>query len=325
MRLHTTLICSLAVISASIHAQAPELQGIHSWIHSNPIQLKDLKGKVVLIDFWDYSCINCIRTLPHLNSWYKKYKDLGFIIIGVHTPEFAFEHNSTNVLAAVNRFGIEYPVCLDNDYKTWRAYNNKYWPTSYLIDKENNIILQHVGEGDYETLENAIRKQLNLPPLDTIRTNSVTQYRTPEIYLGFDRQEHYTPEITLIPNALTRYSYKNSPLKDSVGIYGTWHVSTECITAKGPDCFIELNFTGKKVHLVLSGASSQPIRLMLDGKELTKECYTEDMDSTGAIHIDGARKYDVVTLPEHSGPHLLKMYIPEGLSAYSFTFGSSDL
>ena len=139
--------------------KAPELAA-GSWINSQPLSIADLKGKVVMVDFWTYSCINCIRTLPHMNAWQEKYADKGLIIIGIHTPEFEFEKNYANVKFAVEKYGIKYPVVQDNDYKTWRAYGNSYWPRKYLIDKEGNIRYDHIGEGGYEETEKVIQQLL---------------------------------------------------------------------------------------------------------------------------------------------------------------------
>ena len=300
--------------------KAPDFVGITSWINSEPLHMRALKGNVVLIDFWDYSCINCIRTLPHITRMYQEYKNKGFVIIGVHTPEFAFEHIAENVEKAVKRFGIFYPVAMDNDYKTWRAYNNKYWPTSYLIDKEGTIRLVHIGEGGYTELENNIRSLLNLPPIAPIAKAENHSRITPELYLGSARAQNYTPEIELSPNTAKAYTYTKPLNDDSIGLKGLWRVSSESITSAGTECSITLKFTASQVHIVLSGQSQEPITLLLDGKELTAANYTADMDSTGSIILNGDRKYDLVHLPSDQKPHELTINVPAGISAYSFTF-----
>lgn len=139
---------------------APEFTGINNWLNSAPLTMKDLKGKVVLVDFWTYSCINCLRTLPHVTKWHNKYKDQGLVVVGVHTPEFAFERSTSNVQTAARRFGVSYPIAQDNQYATWNAYRNQYWPASYLIDRNGRIQHQHFGEGGYEEMEAAIRTLL---------------------------------------------------------------------------------------------------------------------------------------------------------------------
>jgi thiol-disulfide isomerase/thioredoxin len=143
------------------HGPAPDFTGITTWLNSPPLSMQALKGKVVLVDFWTYSCINCLRTLPYITKWHNKYKNRGLVIVGVHTPEFAFERKTSNVQTAIKRFGIGYPVAQDNGYVTWKAYENQYWPASYLIDRRGRIVLKHVGEGRYDEMESAIRTLLN--------------------------------------------------------------------------------------------------------------------------------------------------------------------
>ena len=300
--------------------KAPDFQGISAWVNSEPLQMNELKGKVVLVDFWSYSCINCVRTFPYLKSWYEKYKDRGLVIIGVHTPEFTFEKNLENVKKATKRYGIDYPVALDNDYKTWRAYNNRYWPTSYLIDQEGNIVLKHIGEGKYLEMENAIRKLLGLQSLTSDETKTRRFPTTPEIYLGSYRAQNYINE--LVPNTVNSYSFKTPPTEDRVGLKGLWRVAPESITAAGSDNEIVLNFSARRVHAVIAGASDKPITLLLDGKPLAKDNYTEDMDSSGQIYIHDARKYDLCKVPGDMKSHILTIKVPAGISFYTFTFGS---
>lgn len=140
---------------------APDFTGIAAWLNSPPLSMQALKGKVVLVDFWTYSCINCLRTLPYVTKWHDKYKDQGLVVVGVHTPEYAFERKTGNVQTAIKRFGIRYAVAQDNEYATWKAYENQYWPASYLIDRSGRIVLQHFGEGGYDEMESAIQKLLN--------------------------------------------------------------------------------------------------------------------------------------------------------------------
>ena len=283
------MLCVLfAFFTTGLFAQhAPELQNISAWIPPQAITLQSQKGHVILVDFWDYSCINCIRTLPHIEGWYKKYKDLGFEVIGVHTPEFAFEHKVDNVKAAVAKFGITYPVALDNDYATWRAYNNSAWPTSYLINKEGSIVFKHVGEGNYTELENAIRQELGLARLEVAEELPINYTQTHELYLGSERANSADP----------------------VQLTGSWKQTKESITSTGQDAAITLNFFAKSVYLVLSGKSSESITVELDGKFLSN------------ITMDGDRKYDILELKTGPSSHTVTIRIPEGVSAYSFTFG----
>ncbi len=302
--------------------KAPDFQKISAWINSEPLHIQNLNGHVVLIDFWDYSCINCIRTIPHINSWYKAYKDKGFMVIGVHTPEYSFEQELSNVQAAVKKFNILYPVALDNDYATWRKFNNKYWPTTYLVDKNGDIVFTHIGEGNYLELENAIRAQLDLPPIEAAENEPLRAKTTPEIYLGSRRDKNYTSEIKIKPDSVHAYSFKKHLEHDMVGLKGLWRVSQESVTSAGSGCSISLNFFASKVHLVLSGTSQEPITVQLDGKPLSKLYSTFDMDSDNNIFMDGDRKYDILDLKGPPARHVITVHLPAGISAYSFTFGS---
>jgi thiol-disulfide isomerase/thioredoxin len=147
-------------VSLNAHASAPQFTGINHWLNSDPLTLQQLRGKVVLVDFWTYTCINCVDTLPYVKSWDQKYKDQGLVVVGVHTPEYPFERDTDNVRAAIKRYGIRYPVAQDNDYATWNAFNNQYWPAVYLIDKTGRVVYSHYGEGDYAQTEAEIRKAL---------------------------------------------------------------------------------------------------------------------------------------------------------------------
>ncbi len=313
------LLCALTLLTAPI---APNFQGISKWVNSEPQNLENLRGQVVLIDFWDYTCINCIRTIPHLNTWYNTYKDKGFTVIGIHTPEFAFEQSIENVKAAVKRFGIQYPVGLDNDYKTWRAYRNKYWPTTYLVNKEGEIVFTHIGEGKYLELENAIRAQLGLAAIESELPESPRKSITTEIYLGSSRAENYAPEIHIEPNKVHAYTFKPPLRDDTVGIKGLWRVAPDSITSAGSNCQIELKVTAGKVHAVIAGSSADPITVYLDGKPLKKEFYTSDINAEGQIFLSGDRKYDLVDQQGEVGTHTITLWVPPGISFYTFSFGT---
>lgn len=293
----------------SNYGKAPEITGIVNWINSPPLSLMQLKGKVVLIDFWTYSCINCLRTLPYLKKWYSDYKDDGLVIIGVHTPEFEFEKDPKNVAAAASRLGVNYPIAQDNDYKTWVAYHNHYWPAHYLIDQEGNLRLVHFGEGKYAETENAIRSLLGLSQQNIQEKVEISRPLTPETYLGFARGKSYTSE-NLFKLGTADYNYTKPLWDDEVGLKGRWKVEDERITAESDDCSIDLNFLARQVHLVLSGSSRNPIKVFLDGKMLDE------------ITLNGNREYDLVNTSY--GRHLLMVSIPKGISAYAFTFGDEE-
>ena len=307
-------------------AKAPEIVGIADWINSPPLTIAELKGKVVLIDFWTYSCINCIRTFPYLIHWNDTYKDKGLVIIGVHTPEFEFEKNLDNVKKAVERFHIAYPVALDNRYKTWQAYQNSYWPAHYLID-QNGIIRQvHLGEEGYLATENAIRSLLGEAPItkEPIESHLSNKPMTPETYLGYERGGSYANGIQIIHDKTIDYSFKQALGEDKVGINGLWNVKEEYIVSESDESSLDLNFLSGHVYLVLGGESALPISVDLDGKPLPKEYYTKDMDEQGRIFVKDARKYDVIDLQNKYGRYRLTLHIPKGIQAYAFTFGVEE-
>ncbi len=286
--------------------KAPELKGIAAWINSPPLTLSELKGKVVLIDFWTYSCINCLRTIPHLEKWYQDYKDKGFVIIGVHTPEFAFERDLDNVKKAVRDLGITYPVALDNNYATWNAYHNQYWPAHFLVDQEGVIRMEHFGEGEYTETENGIRMLLGMSPLNRKDAAVHTRFISPETYLGLSRGRSYQSSLSSYKTAT--YNNEISSLKeDEVGLKGLWFAQDEYIEAKGSESYLELNFLSTKVYLVLGGSSKTPLEILLDGKPY------------GTIDVDGDKKYNIVSASY--GRHLLSLKVPQGIRAYAFTFG----
>jgi len=300
---------------------APDFVGITAWINSDPLTIEKLKNKIVLVDFWTYSCINCIRTFPYLKRWYDIYKDKGLVIVGVHTPEFEFEKDLKNVEVAVKMFGIKYPVALDNQYKTWNAYNNSYWPAHYLIDREGNVRQIHFGEGAYMETENAIRSLLNEPPILGHEVAVHHRALTPETYLGYTRAMHYDPMISLAQDQSKDYSFRGKLGNDMVALEGPWKVEMERITSVGAGSKILLNFLATRVYLVLGGKGEGKVKVMLDGKPLPSNYYTDDMDGNGEISVTEDRKYDIVNLKGDYGRHMLTIFIPEGTSAYAFTFG----
>lgn len=287
--------------------KSPEIVGIINWINSPPLSLMQLQGKVVLIDFWTYSCINCLRTLPYLEKWYQDYKDKGFVIIGVHTPEFEFEKDPQNVAEAASRLGVKYPIAQDNDYKTWEAFHNHYWPAHYLIDAKGDLRMIHFGEGGYIETENAIRKLLGMPQLMMEEVKLSKRPITPETYLGLLRGKSFTAENQIVPMEIAQYDYKTPLQEDKVGLKGAWMVENEKITSASDESKLDLNFLARDVYLVLSGTNKLPLKVILDGKPY------------GEIKVDGDRKYDIVKVPY--GRHEISLTIPKGVSAYAFTFG----
>jgi cytochrome c biogenesis protein CcdA/thiol-disulfide isomerase/thioredoxin len=308
-------------IESKIHA--PELVGISDWLNSKPLTLAQLRGKVVLVDFWTYTCINCIRTLPHVTQWYNDYKNKGLEIIGVHTPEFAFEKNKFHVENAIKRFNISYPVALDNDYKTWQAYNNHYWPAHYLIDQNGIIVKTHFGEGNYTEMENAIRMLLHIPPLkkqgDFIPRKPITQ----ETYLGFERADRYHPSLQIQKNKAASYQLVEPLVDDQVGLTGNWTITQDCIKSETDSTLLKLNFIANHVYIVMQSDTPQLITVLLDDKPVPQKYYSRDMNAEGKILVHEPRMYEVINLKNDYGRHTLTLQCQKGINAYVFTFGST--
>jgi cytochrome c biogenesis protein CcdA/thiol-disulfide isomerase/thioredoxin len=302
-------------------AVAPQLVGIVDWVNSAPLNLGQLRGKVVLIDFWTYSCINCIRTFPYLKDLDDKYRDKGLVIVGVHTPEFEFEKNPENVKMAVERFGLHYPVAIDSDFKTWQNYNNQYWPAHYLIDQKGIVRSFHFGEGAYRETENEIRNLLGLTALAGSDVPQQHRFITPETYLGSLRGNSYTPDNKIVAEKKTLYDYSGKLESDLVGLRGSWLVLPEKIAASDGISTLDLNFAATRVYLVMDAPQLQLVTVLLDGKPLPKEYATADMNDQGQIKVKEPRKYDVLNLHRAYGRHLLTLQLPEGVELYAFTFG----
>jgi cytochrome c biogenesis protein CcdA/thiol-disulfide isomerase/thioredoxin len=289
---------------------APELTGISHWINSEPLTLKELRGKVVLVDFWTYSCINCLRTLPHVKAWYRTYRSRGLVVLGVHTPEFAFERVTGNVEGAVRRLGVEYPVALDNAYGTWNAFQNQYWPAKYLIDRRGHLRYYHFGEGEYDTTEGRIRSLLGesagaLPVAAELSDPTPKTELTPESYLGYGRLQRFA-QSSVTPKRFDQYRFPKRALRQNELAYsGIWKVNPDEIVA-GSGARLRLNFIARKVHLVLGGRGS--VRVFLDGQPKR------------TVHVDGSRLYTLLQLPSLRNG-LLELRFGPGVRGYAFTFG----
>jgi len=285
---------------------APPLKADGVWINTKPVTIASLKGKVVLVDFWTYSCINCLRTLPHLESWYARYHKQGLVIIGVHTPEFAFEHVASNVRAAVKRLGIAYPVVQDNRYKTWDGYANQYWPAEYLIDKTGHIRHTHFGEGEYDQTEALIRRLLGAkgPDAQTEPDTTPTGLLTPETYLGYARLANYVGS-TISPDREVEYSLPAALPENTIAYGGRWNVGSEEVVA-GRNASLRLHFLAKNVYIVLGGKGT--VRAFVDGKP------------AGVLHVNAQRLYTVRSSKKTANATLELRFSP-GIQGYSFTFG----
>ena len=304
---------------------APDFDGSNAWVNTPPLSLKkELKGKVVLVDFWTYSCINCIRTFPYLKKWYAAYKDQGFVIVGVHAPEFEFEKKKENVQKAMNDFGLTYPVVQDNDLKIWTAYNNQFWPAHYLINKDGQIVYQHFGEGNYVETENAIRQLLKQKPLDQKEVQTPDMRLTPETYLGWSRAQAYVNDNHLQTDQTAQYSFTGDVSQDAVGLKGSWEVDKDHIVAKQDQASLSLNFIAHQVYIVLDKPASGgngTVSVTMDGKALPTTYRVKGMSADGVITVDHAGKYDVLDLHNDYGRHTIELKTSNGVQVYSFTFG----
>jgi cytochrome c biogenesis protein CcdA/thiol-disulfide isomerase/thioredoxin len=301
---------SLAGVPLQDYGPAPDVRGISAWINGPKLNLSRLRGKVVLLDFWTYSCINCLRTLPYLEKWDGLYRKEGLVILGVHTPEFAFEHDLGNVKRAVRDLGVRYPVALDNDYRTWTAYGNRAWPAHYLIDQTGRVREIHIGEGDYDRTERNIRLLLeagdsgSLPRDVADPDRTPRDLRTPETYLGYLRIGNYTGSPLRTDEPAT-YAFPPGQAGDTFAYAGTWTVEGERIVA-GRAAKLRLHFLARRVYLVLAGRGTVVVKL--DGVKRK------------AVRVKEDRLYELVS-QRTSRDGLLELAFSPGVAAYAFTFG----
>jgi len=288
------------------YGTAPELAGTGEWFNTKPLTLRSLRGKVVLIDFWTYSCINCLRTLPHLEAWDTAYRKRGLVIIGVHTPEFAFEHVASNVRAAVGRLGIAYTVVQDNDYKTWNAYANQYWPAEYLIDRSGHVRHTHFGEGSYYESEALIRELLGLRAgvARRVADTTPTELITPESYLGYERLDRYAGS-TLRHDTMAQYRFAQSLPQNDLEYGGSWRVENDRILA-GRGARLRIHFHAKNVYLVLGGRGR--VSVLVDGR------------AAKTVRVDSYRLYTLRSSKQLADAVMELRFTP-GVQAYAFTFG----
>jgi cytochrome c biogenesis protein CcdA/thiol-disulfide isomerase/thioredoxin len=305
---------------------APEFVGTQRWFNTPggaPRSLRSLRGHVVLVDFWTYSCVNCIRTLPYLNAWNAKYASTGLVIVGVHTPEFPFEHSAANVAEAISQNGIRYPVVQDNNYATWNAYNNEYWPAEYLIDARGRIRLTDFGEGEYAAKERAIRTLLteagatSLGGSSDVHTQQPSEETTPESYLGAEKAERFQGDA-VIPG-VHDYGGTGAPAPEHLRYGGSWRVTQQSATALGRST-LSLDFRARNVFLVMGSTSrSRSVRVLLDGRPITSASAGRDVHGAAAS-VSFQRLYRLVELPRVER-HVLTVAPAPGTTVYSFTFG----
>jgi cytochrome c biogenesis protein CcdA/thiol-disulfide isomerase/thioredoxin len=315
--------------SLPVLGPAPDFTGNQRWFNTpggRPLTLGGLRGRVVLVDFWTYTCINCIRTLPYVKAWYARYRHDGLVVVGVHTPEFGFEKDAGNVEAAIHQNGLSYPVVQDNDYATWDAWSNQFWPAKYLIDARGRVRYTHFGEGGYGKTEDAIRSllaearrtQLGRRVHARVEVPSA-QLQTPETYLGYERADRVLPRRPR-PGTRRYRTYRGRLPLNHLTLGGRWKIGTEAATAiEGSS--LRFAFDARRVFLVLGSESSTPRRLgvLLDGRTIPAGLAGRDVRG-GQVTVRRQRLYRLVALPGVAR-HELELRIDPGISGYAFTFG----
>jgi len=293
----------------SNYGAAPEFTGISHWLNSDSLTLQQLKGKVVLVDFWTYSCINCIRTLPYVTKWYDTYKDKGLVVIGVHTPEFPFEKETNNVQTAITHLGIKYPIAQDNTYATWNAYKNEYWPAEYLIDQNGNIVYEDSGEGQYDEMENAIRQLLGIADkVNKENGQDLSGVHSPEMYFNLNRIKYLTPDQS--PSAQPKeYNFNNNLALNNFALDGQWQFDNDnAQLVKGPGK-IHLHFSSGKLFMVAASQKPITIKIIVDGK------------AQPDVTVQLSQLYTLFDSNDYK-EHNAEIDIPTaGFQAFTFTFG----
>jgi thiol-disulfide isomerase/thioredoxin len=312
---------------------SPELTGIVGYINADEgIKISDFKGKVVLIDFWTYTCINCIRTLPFLTAWDERYRDKGLVIIGVHTPEFEFEKNIENVKDAVNKYGIKYRVIQDNDYHTWRAFKNRYWPRKYLIDSEGYIRYDHIGEGGYAETEEKIQELLaeigeDVDDMEVSEDEGRFSFKlTPELYAGVDfnlpRGQNIGNKGGLRAGEVYDYSLPNELDSDVIYLKGRWKSNSDDLELVGELGSIVLIFNAEEVNIVADSIDRVSVDVLIDDKIITNNQGGIDINffnNNAFVTIDKPQLYNIVSGPY--GEYKLELKVENGFSFNAFTFG----
>lgn len=320
-----------------VEGNLPSLDGAVQWLNSPPLDAQALKGKVVLVDFWTYSCINCLRSLPYVKAWAEKYRDQGLVVIGVHAPEFAFERNVDNVTKAMKDLGIQYPVAIDNDFSIWRAFNNEYWPAHYFADAQGRIRYHHFGEGEYAESEQVIQQLLREAGASNVSNGLISakadgvqmapdnqEVQSPETYVGYDRAENFVPPVGMVPDKVSTYQAPTKLALNEWSLGGQWQVGAEQATASGPASRIVYRFHARDLHLVLGpGADGKPVRfkVLIDGKTPEND-HGMDVAPDGSGTVTEQRLYQLVRQNGSVQDRTFSIeFLDPGASAYAFTFG----
>lgn len=315
----------------------PELSGAVGWINSPPLTTKSLRGKVVMIDFWTYSCINCLRALPYVEGWAAKYKDAGLVVIGVHTPEFAFEKERSNVEKAVRDLKITYPVAIDSDYKIWEAFNNQYWPAHYFIDGKGRIRAHHFGEGGYDESERVIQELLkengatslaggvlNVSATGAEAAMDAKNLGSPETYVGYKRSSNFASAEPIAKDSRKTYSPQPRLSLNQWALGGSWKVGEESAALQSVPGKIIFRFHARDLHLVLGPSKNgKPIRFIvkLDGTPPGDD-HGADTDASGAGTVQGNRLYQLIRQKGAVEDRTFEIdFLDPGVEAFAFTFG----
>jgi len=331
------MMMSAGTSSDGVPATLPDLSGATVWINSPPLTAESLRGKVVVIDFWTYSCINCLRSLPYIQAWYGKYKDSGLVVIGVHTPEFPFEKDEANVRQAVREMGIVYPVAMDNDYRIWRAFHNKFWPAHYFIDATGRIRYHHFGEGDYDQSETWIRSLLeerNHQPPPTSATNiaaigaeagsNLETVQSPETYIGYTRAENFRSPGGFDEDDPHLYRAPAHLDLNAWALTGKWKDESQIATLLGSSGAIVYRFHARDLHIVLGpGSDGKPVRfrVTLDGKPPGAD-HGMDTDADGYGTVTESRLYQLIRQQGAVRDRAFRIeFLTPGVQAFAFTFG----
>ncbi len=327
----------LAKVALDNEGPMPSLNGAISWLNSPPLTKEQLRGKVVLVDFWTYSCINCLRSIPYVEAWAEKYKNDGLVVIGVHTPEFAFEKDPSNVAKAVQDLKITYPVALDSNYAIWKAFNNQYWPAHYFIDANGTIRFHHFGEGNYDESEQVIQqllkeKNANLSVAGFVNVKGagaeaaadLRDVQSPETYVGYERQQNYASPQEIADDMPARYSLPPRLNVNQWGLEGTWNVSDEHASLVSAPGAIVFRFHARDLHLVLGpGKDGKPVRfrVLFDGGAPLDD-RGMDIDANGEGVVKSYRLYQLIRQKGTVEDRTFEIqFLDPGVQAFAFTFG----
>ncbi|KAF1024230.1 MAG: Protein DipZ [Pseudomonas sp.] len=320
-----------------VEGTLPSLEGAVQWLNSAPLTAEGLKGKVVLVDFWTYSCINCLRTLPYVKAWAQKYHDQGLVVIGVHAPEFAFERDVNNVTKAMKDLGITYPVAIDNNYKIWRAFDNQYWPAHYFVDAKGQIRYHHFGEGEYAESERVIQQLLREAGNTNVagglieadakgveQAPDMNEVQSPETYLGFQRAENFVSTGTLVTDKVAKYPAAGDLALNHWTLEGQWNIGGQQASLAAANGKIVYRFHARDLHLVLGpGADGKPVRfkVTIDG-QAPGDAHGTDVAPDGTGTVTEQRLYQLVRQPGAVQDRTFSIeFLDPNVAAYAFTFG----